>query len=153
MKYLNERLLLEEDGFEDIEAEESEVSQETPENDTEPSLDDEMTSNTNSEENTPTEEPVEDTGDTEPTTTLYKVTFTLGKHDNWSRVDASSEQEAEEIVRDYVTKKWPDREFEIVSTEEFEEVEESLNESLGEVTDAQPIETGPAVGMATVNKR
>ena len=150
MKYLNERLLLEEDGFEDIEAEESEVSQETPENDTEPSLDDEMTSNTNSEENTPTEEPVEDTGDTEPTTTLYKVTFTLGKHDNWSRVDASSEQEAEEIVRDYVTKKWPDREFEIVSTEEFEEVEESLNESLGEVTDAQPIETGPAVGMATV---
>lgn len=152
MKYLNERLLLEEDKFEDVKTEESETSQEIPENDPETSLDNDMTSDTNSEENSPTEEPVEDNDDIEPTTTLYKVSFTLGKHDNWSRVDANSEQEAEEIVRDYVTKKWPDREFEIVSTEKFEEeeVEESLNESLGEVTDAQPIETGPAVGMATI---
>ena len=141
MKYLNERLLLEEDGFEDVE---TEVSQETPENDTETSLDDEMTSNTNSEENTPTEEPVEDTGDTEPTTTLYKVSFTLGKHDNWSRIDATSKEEAEQLVRDYITKKWPDREFEIVSTEEFEEeVEESLNEAVAP-SDYSPKKVGKA---------
>ncbi len=67
-------------------------------------------------------------------TITYKVSFTLGKHDNWSRIDASSEEEAGQLVRDYVTRKWPDRDFEVVEIEEFneEEIEESLNESLTE---------------------
>lgn len=86
----------------------------------------------------------------EPTTTTYKVTFTLGKHTNWSRVDATDEEDAKQQVTDYVTRKWPDRGFEITDVDEFEEMEESLNESLGEVTDAQPIEDGASVGMASV---
>lgn len=65
----------------------------------------------------------------EPTTT-YKVTFTLGKHTNWSRVDATNEEDAAKQVADYVTKKWPDRDFEVTDIDEFEEMEESLNESL-----------------------
>ena len=88
----------------------------------------------------------------EPTTTTYKVTFTLGKHTNWSRVDATNEEDAKQQVTDYVTKKWPDRGFEITDVEEFneEEMEESLNESLDEITDAEPIEDGACVGMAAV---
>lgn len=68
----------------------------------------------------------------EPTTTTYKVTFTLGKHTNWSRVDATNEEDAKQQVTDYVTRKWPDRDFEISDVEEFDEteIEESLNESL-----------------------
>lgn len=84
----------------------------------------------------------------EPQTTTYKVTFTLGKHTNWSRVDAIDEEDAKQQVTDYVTRKWEDRQFEITDVEEF--IEESLTESLGEITDAQPIETGAAVGMASV---
>ena len=156
----------------------------------------------------------------EPTTTTYKVTFTLGKHTNWSRVDATNEEDAAKQVADYVTKKWPDRDFEVTDIDEFEEMEvkedlhesvednsnpmeankifvngepyitfekgtpqneidkvayelkhilgtkevrvvyedgstynmkvESLDESIGEITDAQPIEDGACVGMASV---
>ena len=84
--------------------------------------------------------------------TTYKVTFNLGKHTNWSRVDAIDEEDAKQQVTDYITRKWSDREFEITDVDEFDEseMEESLNESLGEITDAQPIETGAAVGMASV---
>ena len=160
----------------------------------------------------------EDLQTIEPQTTTYKVTFTLGKHTNWSRVDSVDEEDAKQQVMDYVTKKWPDRDFEITEVEVFdeEEMEESLNESLdngsmeankifvngepyitfekgtpqseidkvayelknilgtkevrvvyedgstynmkvesldeslGEITDAQPIEDGACVGMATV---
>ena len=89
----------------------------------------------------------EDLQTLEPETTTYKVTFTLGKHTNWSKVDTVDEEDAKQMVADYVTKKWPDREFKITNVEEFEDVQESLNES---VNDAQPIEMGPAVGMASV---
>lgn len=155
----------------------------------------------------------------EPTTT-YKVTFTLGKHTNWSRVDATNEEDAAKQVADYVTKKWPDRDFEVTDIDEFDESEikedlhesvednsnpmeankifvngepyitfekgtpqdeidkvayelkhilgtkevrvvyedgstynmkvESLDESIGEIIDAQPIEDGACVGMASV---
>ena len=156
----------------------------------------------------------------EPTTTTYKVTFTLGKHTNWSRVDATDEEDASKQVADYVTKKWPDRDFEVTDIDEFDENEikedlhesiedtsdpmeankifvngepyitfekgtpqdeidkvayelksilgtkevrvvyedgstynmkvESLDESMGEITDAQPIEDGASIGMASV---
>lgn len=160
----------------------------------------------------------EDLQTIEPQTTTYKVTFTLGKHTNWSRVDTVDEEDAKQQVMDYVTKKWPNREFEITEVEEFVEEEleealleslnndsmeankifvngepyitfekgtpqseidkvayelkhilgtkevrvvyedgstynmkvESLDESLGEITDAQPIEDGATVGMATI---
>lgn len=96
---------------------------------------------------------VDDIDDTETSPITYKVTFTLGKHTNWSRVEADSEEDAKQQVTDYVTRKWPDRDFEITEVGEFneeEEIEESLNESLGEITDAQPIEHGASVGMAGV---
>jgi hypothetical protein len=156
----------------------------------------------------------------EPTTTTYKVTFTLGKHTNWSRVDATDEEDASKQVTDYVTKKWPDRDFEVTDIDEFDENEikedlhesvednsnpmeankifvngepyitfekgtpqdeidkvayelksilgtkevrvvyedgstynmkvESLDESIDEITDAQPIEDGASIGMASV---
>ena len=95
----------------------------------------------------------DDLDDTEISPITYKVTFTLGKHTNWSRVEADSEEDAKQQVTDYVTRKWPDRDFEITEVGEFneeEEIEESLNESLGEITDAQPIEPGASVGMASV---
>lgn len=105
--------------------------------------------NSNSEES---EDGGEDLQTIEPQTTTYKVTFTLGKHTNWSRIDTVDEEDAKQQVMDYVTKKWPDREFEITDVEEFveEELEEALLESLGEITDAQPIEDGACVGMASV---
>ena len=235
MKYLFEKLLLEEDGFEDVENTE-EVTDETSDEGGE-SIDDifseiEADTDTTEEESTNTDDSensddaLDDTSDDsfeepvemEPTTTTYKVTFNLGKHNNWSRVDAVDEEDAKQQVTDYVTRKWPDREFEVVSVEEFDEteMEESLNESLennpmeankifvngepyitfekdtpqdeidkiayqlknilgtkevrvvyedgstynmkvealaeslGEITDAQPIEDGAAVGMSTV---
>lgn len=85
-----------------------------------------------------------------PEPTTYKVTFTLGKHTNWSRVDAFDMEDAKRQVSEYVTKKWPDRSFEVKDIEEF--IEEELSESLNEALDveAQPIETGAAVGMASV---
>ena len=68
----------------------------------------------------------------EPATTTYKVTFTLGNHTNWSRVDATNEEDAKQQVTDYVTKKWSDRTFEITDVGKFEEMEESLNNPLKE---------------------
>ena len=178
MKYLNKRFLLEEEGFEDDVA----------------------------------DEPVE-----EQSTTLYKVSFQLGDHENWSKYEATSKDEAAKAVKDYITKKWPNRDFRIIDIEKYEEIEESitedlnnvprdfkvgdivfvkpskkmgrvikvngeyidveimggkypdridtfypgdlelktdeeesLTEGLGEITDAQPIEAGPSVGMAIV---
>lgn len=73
----------------------------------------------------------------EDITTTYKVTFNLGKHTNWSRVEAVNEEDAKQQVTDYVTKKWSDRKFEITEVEEFEEIEESLNESLSENVQGQ----------------
>ena len=206
MKVLMEKLLLEEDSFVNVESEdepqeESEETVETPEEDIPTDDTTEVT-----------EEPIE-----EPDTTVYKVSFQLGNHENWSRYKATSEEEAAKAVEDYITKKWPNREFKIVDIEKYEEieeslledlngvsrdfkvgdtvfvkpskktgkvikikgeyidveisggkypdridtfypsdlelkteVEESLTEGLGEITDAQPIETGPSVGMATV---
>ena len=124
MKYLNERLLLEEEGFEDVEAEETESTEETSEEEiVEPEITDDNLDQVVADE---TGEEVPE----EPVTTTYKVSFTLGKHNNWSRVDATDEEDAKQQVMDYVTRKWPDREFEITDVDEFEEVEESLNEAL-----------------------
>ena len=89
--------------------------------------------------------------DAEPTKTVWKVNFTLGNHENWSRFESETKEEAEREVTKYVTTKWPNREFKIIDTEEYveeDELEEQLNESFTD--DAQPIETGAAVGMATV---
>lgn len=150
------KLLLEEMLFEDaadfVEVDEDEI-EETPTEDEAPTEDEPMEPEITDDNLDQVVADAEgEEAPAEPTTTTYKVTFTLGKHNNWSRVDANNEQEAEKIVRDYVTRKWPDRTFEVTSVEEFdeEEMEESLNESLGEVTDAQPIETGAEVGMASV---
>jgi rubrerythrin len=133
MRLLHEKLLLEEDGFEDIESTDEETVEEPAE---EESSDEFM-----SVDDLPTDDTdVDSMGDegTEipetPATTLYKVEFTLGSHSNWSRIEATSEEEAKQIVQDYITKKWPDRDYEFVSVEEFseEDMEESLNESLNE---------------------
>lgn len=123
MKQLFEKLLLEEEGFEDTEIEETEP---TEEENVEPEITDDNLDKVVADAGS------EDTPVPEPTTTLYKVSFTLGKHENWSRIEASSEEEAEKLVRDYVTRKWPDRAFEVVDVEEFNEkdMEESLNEAL-----------------------
>lgn len=131
------KLLLEETNFEDAEVETLEDEEVAPEI-TDDNLD----------------QIVQDVE--EPTPTTFKVTFTLGTHTNWSRVETNSKEDAEKQVTDYVTKKWPDRDFEVTGVEELTEddiaeieteIEESLNESL---TDAQPIEAGPEVGMATI---
>ena len=63
---------------------------------------------------------------------VWKVTFNLGNHENWSRYESETEDEAKDAVMNYITNKWPDREFEIISVEEFneEELEEQLNEKL-----------------------
>lgn len=215
MRQLLEKLLLEEEGFEEVQDPETDVN--VDEIEPESTLDDEIDNDITDTETLDADDISSDES-TVDTTTLYKVSFTLGKHDNWSRVDATSKEEAEQLVRDYVTRKWPDREFEVVEIEEFDEteMEESLNESLennpmeankifvngepyitfekgtsqdeidkiayqlknilgtkevrvvyedgstynmkvealaeslGEITDAQPIETGAEVGMATV---
>ena len=89
--------------------------------------------------------------DAESTKTVWKVNFTLGSHENWSKFESETKEEAEREVTKYVTTKWPDREFKIIDIEEYveeDELEEQLNESF--TGDAQPIETGAAVGMATV---
>lgn len=178
----------------------------------EPSTEGAATSEPEIEEPTGTE-------NVEPTKTVWKVNFTLGNHENWSRFESETKEEAEREVTKYVTNKWPNREFKIIDTEEYveeDELEEQLNESLennpmeankifvngepyitfekgtpqdeidkiayqlknilgtkevrvvyedgstynmkvealeeslGEITDAQPIETGAEVGMATV---
>jgi hypothetical protein len=127
MTLINEKLLLEEDGFEDTDYE---TPQNPLENNAETPFDDEVGTDTTNDENTPTDEPVDDIGNTE---VLYKVSFTLGNHENWSRVISTSKETAEQTVRNYVTKKWPDREFKVINIEEFkdeEELEESLNEAL-----------------------
>lgn len=118
---LREKLLLEEDNFED-EVIDSAVVDEVNSGDTfEGELDD----------NIPQEE-TSFTDEISAPQTTYKVSFTLGSHTNWSRIDASSEEEATQIVHDYITQKWPNRKFEVVEVEEFDEseMEESLNESM-----------------------
>lgn len=147
MSFLLEKLLLEEALFEDSEesqVDDTAIEDETTEEDeiVEPEITDDNLDQVVQDVET-------DTQTVEPVTTTYKVTFTLGKHTNWSRVTTTDEEDAKQQVTDYVTKKWPDREFEITEVEEFneEELEEELNESL---TDAQPIETGASVGMASV---
>jgi hypothetical protein len=139
---LREKLLLEEDNFEDTFEDEVVDSADVDEVNAGDTFEGEV------EDNMPTEEtPVTDEISTPMTT--YKVSFNLGSHTNWSRVDASSEEEAKQIVQDYVTQKWPDRKYEFVDIEEFveEDVQESLNES---ITDAQPFETESAIGMSMV---
>ena len=155
MKYLFEKLLLEEDGFEDT-AEVDETAEEAPVDGEEEvdTTEDEMADTDDSTAQDETEEePVDDTEEVvdEPTTTTYKVTYKLGSHENWSRINAATEDEATQTVEDYITKKFPKRSYELVSVEEFDEMSESLNESLdGALTDVQPIEDGAAVGMSTV---
>lgn len=127
MKYLNERLLLEEEGFEDADIKEPESTEETEESSEEEIVEPEIT------DDNLDQVVADETGEEVPeesVTITYKVSFTLGKHNNWSRVDATDEEDAKQQVMDYVTRKWPDREFEITDVDEFEEVEESLNESL-----------------------
>lgn len=126
MSILFEKLLLEEDQFDDA-VDSTEVEPETATEEGAGSIADDIASSQVDDST--------DSGDyVEPTTVTYKVSFTLGKHENWSRIDATSKEEAEQLVRDYVTRKWPDREFEVVEIEEFDEseLEESLNESLNE---------------------
>jgi uncharacterized protein (UPF0305 family) len=121
MKVLTEKLLLEESNFEDTELDTPVVDEVNPE-----SIEtDEMGVDTPQEET-----PVTDEISTPQTT--YKVSYTLGKHSNWSRVDATSEEEAKQTVQDYITSKWPDRKYEFVDIEEFdeEEMSETLNESM-----------------------
>ena len=129
MNNLVEKLLLEEDDFEDIENTDVEEPVEDESSDELISMDDLPTDEESDFGDMETEEIPE-----EPSTTTWKVSFTLGKHNNWSRYDSVTKEEAEQAVADYVIKKWPDRDFEIVSVEEFdpEEMEESLNESLNE---------------------
>lgn len=138
MKVLTEKLLLEESNFEDTELDTPVVDEVDPES----TETDEMGVDTPQEET-----PVTDEISTPQTT--YKVSYTLGKHSNWSRVDATSEEEAKQTVQDYITSKWPNRKYEFVDIEEFdeEEMSETLNEA---VSDAQPIETEAAFGMSMV---
>jgi len=123
MKVLMEKFLLEENSFEDVELEDE--NQEEIEDNTENSDEDIPT------DDTPeiTEEPTE-----ESTTTVYKVSFQLGGHENWSRYEATSEDEAAKAVEDYITKKWPNREFKIIDIEKYEETNESLTEDLDDVS-------------------
>lgn len=128
MKELLEKLLLEEDNFED-EVEDTETPEDAElETETEPEVEEPVSDDVN------TDTKISHTASEFAEITTYKVTFTLGSHTNWSRVDASSKEEAEQIVTDYVTKKWADRDFECQGVEEFkeEEMAESLNESLNE---------------------
>lgn len=118
---LREKLLLEEDNFED-EVVDSAGIDEVNAGDT---FEGDM------EDNIPTEEtPVTD--EISAPMTTYKVSFNLGSHSNWSRVEASSEEDAKQIVQDYITNKWPNRKYEFVDIEEFveEDVQESLNEDM-----------------------
>ena len=150
MKILNEKLLLEEEGFEDVETDDTQIANE---NDPETDNNDIIDNETIDDENGFSDENTMDISDDTNISTTYKVTYTLGSHENWSRVDTSSESEAEQIVTKYITNKWPDREFKIIETSEFDEseLEETLNEALeDQITDAQPIETGAAVGMAAI---
>jgi hypothetical protein len=126
MKVLIEKFLLEEDSFKDVELE-GESQEETE--DTEDTVE-------TPDEDIPTEDTTETTEETpeEPATTTYKVSFQLGGHENWSRYEAVSEEEAAKAVEDYVTKKWPNREFKIINIEKFENVEESLVENLNDVS-------------------
>ena len=99
--------------------------------------------------------PEEEANTTKTTPTVWKVKFTLGNHENWSRYTSETKEEAEREVTKYVVSKWPDREFKIIDVEKYveeDELEEQLNESLNEsdIIDAQPIETGAAFGMAAV---
>lgn len=123
MKVLIEKFLLEENSFEDVELEDE--SQEKSEDTTETSGEDIPVDDTTEVSEEPTEE---------SDTTVYKVSFQLGGHENWSRYDATSEEEAAKAVEDYITKKWPNREFKIIDIEKYEEIEESLTEDLNNVS-------------------
>lgn len=121
MKVLTEKLLLEESNFEDTELDTPGVDEVGPES----------TETSEMGVDTPQEEPPVTDEISAPQTT-YKVSYKLGKHSNWSRVDATSEEEAKQTVQDYITSKWPDRKYEFVDIEEFDEegVSEALNESM-----------------------
>ena len=116
----------------------------------------ELQNNTNVEEtntDTPVEEPTEEPVEPEVTNDIdtqekkvWKVSFKLGEHDNWSRFESTTEDEAKEAVEKYITRKWPNRKYEFLNVEEF--IEESLTESITD--DVTPIEEGPKVGMASV---
>lgn len=92
------------------------------------------------------EDPVEEEPIEEPTT-VYKVTYTLGDHTNWSRFEATTEDEAKDAVETFIKKKYPNREYEFVEIEEYNE-EEETNESLTEDVEDVPVETqrGPSDG-------
>lgn len=138
MKVLTEKLLLEESNFEDTELDTPGVDEVNPE-----SIEtDEVGVDTHQEETPVTDE-------MSASQTTYKVSYKLGKHSNWSRVDATSEEEAKQTVQDYITSKWSDRKYEFVDIEEFneEEMSETLNEA---VYDVQPTETEAAVGMSMI---
>ena len=102
---------------------------------------------------TPVEEPTEEPVEPEITNDIdtqekkvWKVSFKLGEHDNWSRFESATKDKAKEAVEKYITKKWPNRRYKFLDIEEF--IEESLTESITD--DATPIEEGPKVGMASV---
>lgn len=118
---LRERLLLEEDNFEDEVVDSAGIDEVNAGDTFEGDMEDNM--------------PIEETPVTDEISapmTTYKVSFNLGSHSNWSRVEASSEEDAKQIVQDYITNKWPNRKYEFVDIEEFdeEEVSEALNESM-----------------------
>lgn len=134
MKVLIEKFLLEEDSFKDVELEdesqeETENTVETPDEDI-PVDDTTETTEEDSEETTETSEETPE----EPATTTYKISFQLGGHENWSRYDAVSEEEAAKAVEYYITKKWPNREFKIIDIEKYEDIDESLTEDLNSVS-------------------
>ena len=115
-----------------------------------------LQNNTDVEEtnaDTSIEEPIEEPVEPEVTNDIdtqekkvWKVSFKLGEHDNWSRFESATEDEAKEAVEKFITKKWPNRKYEFLDIEEF--IEESLTESI--INDVTPIEEGPKVGMASV---
>jgi hypothetical protein len=133
MSLLNERLLLEVEGFEDAENKEelpddssleSEDSVDTTEDETSSTDDSDMS------------DEVVDTPIEEPETIVYRVDYKLGNHDNWSRVQTTSEDEAKETVERYIRQKYPNRDYEFVSVEEFDETELE-EDNLIEVTDEE----------------
>jgi rubrerythrin len=109
MSNLFRKLLLEESNFEDVDL----TAEQESEEDTVETPDDEEVSEEEFEE-----------------TTMWKVTFKLGEHTNWSRFESVTKDEATSEVEKFVTSKYPGREYELISVEEFEDVNEELNENL-----------------------
>lgn len=107
--------------------------------------------------------PIEDVEDT-PKETLYKVSYELGNHENWSRYYSTSEEEAAKAVEKFIRKKYPNRDFKVIEVEELtdemlkeiEEEQKEKNEKLSESLEDISVETmdgpkeGPEMGIASM---